>query len=110
MTAKLDKRVHKDFVRRAARRPTRLSHRRKGTRIEALVVVVLGLALVVFPWGSLGSSGSSAGQALAFEASVPFGSTFSPAPHPSTTACETVPKTALGLESAAKECPEQRSR
>jgi hypothetical protein len=55
------------YLRNLARRPARHAHRRRGsTRIEALVVTMLGLAIIAFPWGRLGPSREAEAQPLTY--------------------------------------------
>jgi hypothetical protein len=65
MTIKPGERDRNDLLHRLARRPTRLGHRWRGNRLEALAVVMLGLALVAFPWGRLGPSRQAEAQPIA---------------------------------------------
>ncbi len=55
----------RDYLRRVATQRAPLV-RRGSTRIEALAVVILGLALVAFPWGRLGPSREAEAQPLSY--------------------------------------------
>lgn len=55
------------YLNRLAKRSPRPGRRgRSSTRVEALVVVVLGLGLVAFPWNELNPSRGAEAQPLAF--------------------------------------------